>query len=158
MSKGGIYALLISLRRKGEIPIGGLGTLPFEAGYYIYVGSAMGGLKPRIERHRREEKKLHWHIDYLLQYGEIVDVFQHIVGDKRYECELNDVVGRTLNGAVPIEGFGSSDCRCLSHLWYCGPRLMGAGKEIGAGELFRFLHRQISKIEQQGRLNHSEGG
>ena len=66
----GVYLLL--LFGNGEnMKIGALGTLPFETGYYIYVGSALGpdGLA-RVSRHIRlfhdRNRKPRWHIDYLL--------------------------------------------------------------------------------------------
>ncbi|MBU4245420.1 MAG: GIY-YIG nuclease family protein [Nanoarchaeota archaeon] len=62
----GIYCLVIRLEKDARIRIGSLGELFFEKGSYVYVGSAMNGLENRIARHLRYEKKLHWHIDYML--------------------------------------------------------------------------------------------
>ncbi len=65
----GIYFLLIKLAISKEIVIGKLGSMQFRKGYYIYVGSAMGngGLRARVGRHLSGQKKMHWHIDYLLE-------------------------------------------------------------------------------------------
>ena len=50
----GTYALVLQLERQEEIAIGKLGTFTFPAGYYLYVGSALGpgGLEARLARHR----------------------------------------------------------------------------------------------------------
>jgi Uri superfamily endonuclease len=51
-----------------RIKIGTLGTVPFAAGLYGYVGSARGcsvTLGHRLTRHMCREKVRRWHIDYL---------------------------------------------------------------------------------------------
>jgi Uri superfamily endonuclease len=111
----GAYILAIRLRRRRHIQIGRLGSFTFEAGTYAYVGSAMNGLDARVARHMRREKQHRWHIDYLLQHGEIVDVFEFESADRR-ECQINDRVHKRWRGVYPVAGFGSSDCRCASHL------------------------------------------
>ena len=69
----GSYILVIFLSKKVEIEIGALGVLSFSKGYYLYVGSAMGNvgsttLENRVKRHLSDSanKKIHWHIDFLL--------------------------------------------------------------------------------------------
>lgn len=32
------------------------------------------------------------------------------------ECAINNHTARVLGGTFPVKGFGSSDCRCTSHL------------------------------------------
>ena len=81
----GIYILLIDLSRSLKIRIGSLGEIYFEKGRYAYVGSAQNGLEKRIARHFSKEKKIFWHIDYLLEHGKIVDVFYKRAG-KSEEC------------------------------------------------------------------------
>jgi Uri superfamily endonuclease len=86
------------------------------AGDYVYTGSARRNLEARIARHCRRDKKLHWHIDYLLAAAEtrIIDI-QRLA---QPECFINQQqAGRTL-----IPGFGASDCRggCGSHLKHLG--------------------------------------
>jgi len=110
----GTYVLLIRLPARHDIRIGGLGELEFKEGYYAYVGSALNGLDSRINRHLKKGKKMHWHIDYLLQHGAICDVY-HKPAEKKEECEI----ARTLNEIFKsIKYFGSSDCKCDSHLFY----------------------------------------
>ncbi len=115
--QGGTYALLLWLGESEEIVVGRLGRFAFPAGYYLYVGSALGGLEGRLARHSRQEKRLRWHIDYLLQRALLLEVWS-MASEKRLEC-LWAEVARNLPGAqVPIPRFGSSDCRCPSHLIY----------------------------------------
>jgi Uri superfamily endonuclease len=111
----GVYLLVIYLKTT-TLSIGGLGRRDFKEGYYIYVGSAMNSLEKRIGRHLSKHKKLRWHIDYLLERAEKVDVFYKETEEK-IECR----VARELQKKLPsIEKFGSSDCPCDSHLFYSG--------------------------------------
>jgi len=54
----GTYALLLKLDKQERITVGRLGTFDFPAGYYLYVGSALGpgGLQARLARHRRDNE------------------------------------------------------------------------------------------------------
>jgi len=113
----GIYHLLIYLPHDTTVEVGKLGSFHFPAGYYVYTGSALGGLESRIARHLRRKKRLHWHIDYLLQYGYIIDVITHRTAE-HLECHFNQKILSLPNCKVPVEGFGSSDCSCPSHLIY----------------------------------------
>ena len=85
-------------------------------GFFIYSGSAYGpgGIRARLRRHFRRDKKLHWHVDRLTT---VADSIHAIAVENGAECEI---VGRLmLSGEFlfPLEGFGSSDCtNCLSHL------------------------------------------
>lgn len=110
----GSYILLIELNKDEIIQVGRLGKLSFKKGNYVYVGSALNGLEQRINRHLRSEKKMHWHIDYLLKYAKIIDVFYKESFEKE-ECNLSKKLEDAL---LPILGFGCTDCKCKSHL-YC---------------------------------------
>jgi Uri superfamily endonuclease len=110
----GSYLLIIKLERDTIIPIGKLGEIAFNKGFYIYVGSALSGLEQRIKRHLRENRRIHWHIDYLLQYAKIVNVF-YKENNIREECHIAKKLGKKL---LSIPGFGCSDCICKSHLFY----------------------------------------
>ena len=113
----GTYALVLRLERQAEIAIGKLGTFTFPAGYYLYVGSALGpgGLEARLAHHRRRDKKLRWHIDYLLEHAQLVEVWSAASTDK-LECLWAQAARELAGGEIPVPGFGSSDCRCPSHL------------------------------------------
>jgi Uri superfamily endonuclease len=83
------------------------------AGDYLYCGSARGpgGLRARLARHMRPQKRAHWHIDQLTSAARILGAFIDEAGD---ECALNAALDRL---PTPIRGFGSSDCRrCAAHL------------------------------------------
>ncbi len=110
----GIYTLVIKLDETQRIKVGSLGNLKFSKGFYVYVGSAQNGLEARIGRHLSDDKKTHWHIDYLLDRAEIVRVFVSD-GDKNEECRIAKYLSTSMD---KIDDFGSSDCNCPSHLFY----------------------------------------
>ena len=108
------YQLFIKVTKEIDLKVGKLGRFIFPVGSYVYTGSAKKNIDKRIERHFSKKKNLHWHIDYLLNDDSV-----HIVDTNKSEmaeCSLN----KKTNGAVIIEGFGSSDCKlcCRSHLKY----------------------------------------
>ena len=115
----GAYQLRLRLDRPTTVTVGRLGTFNFPAGRYVYTGSAMNGLEARIARHRRDEKKLRWHIDYLLQHARITQV-RKFPSPQRLECTLNGETLQRRGARVIAPRFGSSDCRCASHLVYLG--------------------------------------
>jgi len=110
----GSYLLIIKLENDARIPIGKLGELEFNRGFYVYVGSALNGLEQRIQRHLRENKKTHWHIDYFLKHATVSDVF-YKENEIKEECIIAKKLGEKLSS---ISGFGCSDCKCKSHLFY----------------------------------------
>lgn len=112
----GTYCLLIKLEKDAQIKVGKLGKVNFKKGGYVYVGSALNSMEPRIKRHLSSDKKLHWHVDYLLAHkdSKITDVI-YAVKDAKMECEVAEIIAE--NGAG-VEDFGCSDCKCPSHLFY----------------------------------------
>ncbi len=110
----GSYLLLLELENDKTIPIGKLGEIAFNKGFYIYVGSALGGLEQRIKRHLRSNKKIYWHIDYLLTQVKIIDVF-YKENQLREECVIAKELEKQFDSTP---GFGCSDCNCKSHLFY----------------------------------------
>lgn len=110
----GTYVLLIHVPYSVQLSVGELGKLELKAGYYAYVGSALGGLEARVQRHLTDDKKIHWHIDYLLARGRVVDAVQGETKE-RMECAVAEKLAKHLPS---ITGFGSSDCECGSHLFY----------------------------------------
>ena len=110
------YQLLIQVERAIRIRIGQFGEYAFPAGHYCYTGSAKRNLEARIARHLRKEKKLRWHIDYLLAAPCVTVLDVRLSGAP--ECELN----QSVKGEILIPGLGASDCRsgCGSHLKYQG--------------------------------------
>ena len=93
----------------------------FEKGIYAYIGSArnIGGLRVRIGRHLKQDKKMYWHIDYLLanSYVEIIGAI-FTISKKNLECEVVKTLIKEGIGAPYAKRFGSSDCKkgCTSHI------------------------------------------
>lgn len=113
----GTYQLLIKLDNNETITVGRLGAFEFPAGFYVYTGSAMSGLDARISRHLRKAKRYHWHIDFLLERSTIIRYAIEESSSKR-ECEINAATLAMPGARVIVDGFGSSDCRCRTHLVY----------------------------------------
>ncbi len=110
----GIYSLLIKNGKDRDIEIGALGMIHFPRGYYVYIGSAQRGLRNRIKRHYSRNKKLKWHIDYLLSHAKLIDHFS-LPLPKR--CE--ERVSMEMQNIYPfIKNFGSSDSHAHSHLFH----------------------------------------
>lgn len=111
----GIYTLLIKLDTSQAITIGKRGKISFPAGHYAYVGSALNGIEARVTRHLKKEKSLHWHIDYFLQRAQ-VEAIIYSTTERNMECIIASQLARKL---TPASHFGCSDCRCISHLYFC---------------------------------------
>ena len=115
----GTYAVLMRLKRFQSIVVGKMGKVDFPAGWYVYVGSAMGpgGLAARIGRHHRLTKKKYWHIDYLRPATRMAGCF--LAADSvRREHDWAQYIGSEPIAGQPVTGFGSSDCRCAAHLFH----------------------------------------
>ena len=118
-SQPGTYALLLEATAIQDVPIGKLGVLHMLPGIYVYVGSALGpgGLAARVGRHALREKMLHWHIDYLRAETRLLAVW-FARGANHGECRWSRMLKQAAGAQVPLAGFGASDCRCRSHLYY----------------------------------------
>ncbi len=113
----GFYNLVIYNKKGINIKIGKLGEFFFTRGYYIYTGSAQNSLQKRVERHLSSTKKLHWHVDYFLEYAKITKVYT-IESTEKSECVLSNEVSSLPDAQIVINGFGSSDCSCKTHLHF----------------------------------------
>ncbi len=115
----GTYALVLSARAKGLVRVGRLGRLRLRPGFYVYVGSALGsgGVRARLAHHLKASSRPHWHIDYLRRHGALADVWYCLDPVSR-EHQWAQCLGKQPGASVPLEGFGSSDCRCESHLYF----------------------------------------
>ncbi len=119
MAEKGIYCLILKTNG-ATLPVGALGEVAFPAGWYIYVGSALGpGGLARVQRHirvhqREKDHRPRWHIDRLLTDSRFVFTTA-VCGEttERLECTLAHLLG-----GQGIRGFGCSDCRCTTHLLY----------------------------------------
>ena len=124
-SDPGTYALFIELYAPTVINVGRLGPIEFREGCYAYVGSALGGLAARVGRHLRRRKRLHWHVDYLLEKARLSEVAWGL-SDKRLECRIAD--GLRQQGFRSVPRFGASDCKCPSHLSFSPSRKLLANE------------------------------
>jgi Uri superfamily endonuclease len=115
-STPGTYALLLMLQAPIELRVGRLGRIHFEPQFYVYFGSAFGpgGLRARIAHHLHPARRAHWHIDYLRQVAEVVGAW-YTYDAMRLECTWANAAPM-LRGASQVPRFGSSDCRCQTHL------------------------------------------
>ena len=106
----GTYVLIASAPRMKRIEVGRLGEFDIVPGFYAYVGSAfgVGGLRARIGHHLESSASPHWHIDFLLQVAEPVEVWFTTAGQK-LEHHWADLLGKASQFRVPIPRFGSSD-------------------------------------------------
>ena len=121
----GTYALIIRLSDTFPLVVGKLGRSVFSSGIYVYLGSAHGpgGIKARLGRHLRGGGRIHWHIDYLLEVGEVQAY--GVIGSKLtspaqipLECQWAQFLTNQDSAEIPVPGFGASDCKagCQSHL------------------------------------------
>ncbi len=116
----GSYVLALRLDAPHTLHVGRLGEFDFPAGWYLYAGSARGpgGLLARLARHGRRlgpDKRARWHVDYLREQAAWGGAWGRVAGE-RQECAWAAAL-RDLPGAqVVAPGFGSSDCRCPTHL------------------------------------------
>lgn len=115
----GIYILLLQAFEPFLITVGKLGCLQGIPGLFFYVGSARGsgGLKARISRHVSGTGTKFWHIDYLRKNTVPKEVWFSLAEDSR-EHSTADRLDNHPGLAIPMLGFGSSDCGCGSHLFF----------------------------------------
>jgi sugar fermentation stimulation protein A len=140
----GNYLILLGLSKKTEATVGSLGTITFEAGWYVYAGSARKNLSQRVNRHLRKlRKQKHWHLDYLTPYADLIKALP-IFSYRNLECTLAEELRKL--GGRPVPGFGSSDCdgkkfrRDHSHLCYFADPPMGNRAFVDM--LLRYRHRE----------------
>ncbi|WP_084608301.1 GIY-YIG nuclease family protein [Nisaea denitrificans] len=110
----GSYLLLLEIAEPQTITIRKRDwRLP--AGLFVYAGSAhgAGGLKARLTRHFRKEKKQHWHIDQVTMAARAM---RALCFQENTECELSERLLASGRFSAPVPGFGSSDCKsCPTH-------------------------------------------
>ncbi len=149
----GAYQLVMRATRRLKLSVGALGEQVFETGVYIYTGRASVRLNRRIERHLRSNKRARWHADYLVSRLEIVEVriFPFRAED---ECVINRTAAAGYGAEFPVRGFGSSDCRCLSHLAWIRdavrmPALSGAARIlVENGTRFAIMERDGAPFDR----------
>ena len=119
-SSSGTYALFLNLPRAKDLRIGLFGAFQFPAGDYVYVGSAFGpgGLRARIARHLRMDKRAHWHIDYFRAGAQVRGV-AFVAAPRALECEWSRALGACKGAYIPAIKFGAMDCyeKCAAHFF-----------------------------------------
>ncbi len=119
----GTYILILRLKKNQLVQVGNLGSFNFQTGFYAYVGSAFGpgGLTARLKHHLGSSARPHWHIDYLLQWAKLEQVWlteEAVHREHQWAALLQDSPFAT----VSVKRFGASDCKCLTHLFYLQKR------------------------------------
>jgi Uri superfamily endonuclease len=109
-----LYVILTYVPRRTTVPVGALGPVAFERGWYAYVGSAARARRARVARHLAPEKPLRWHADYLFTAFPARRAW--LVDGTVGECELAGALAALPGASRRPPRFGSSDCRCAGHL------------------------------------------
>ncbi len=119
--KKGTYIIILHLPEEKQIEVGRLGKFRFTKGYYAYVGSALGtdGLQQRLSHHIQPAENPHWHIDYLRAHSRLVEIW-FTKSFEKLEHIWAKILTKMPGGNFFLTGFGSSDCKCISHLYYFG--------------------------------------
>ncbi|HHD16579.1 MAG: hypothetical protein DRN37_10570 [Thermoplasmata archaeon] len=112
-----VYLLVLEFDRPHDVSVGSLGTIHIGEGRYVYVGSAKRGLWGRVRRHLGEPERKRWHIDHISHLADRRTVFWKEY-DPGLECGSARSLGEIHEG---VKGFGSSDCGCVSHLFFISP-------------------------------------
>jgi Uri superfamily endonuclease len=116
----GTYLLVLRAANNVSITIGKKQTtfhcIP---GYYYYIGSAFGpgGIAKRVKHHMKVSEHPHWHIDYIRHHIPIVEIW-YSTDPKHREHQWAEIFGSMYGISIPLNGFGASDCDCLTHLFY----------------------------------------
>jgi Uri superfamily endonuclease len=115
----GSYILILHLERTKIISVGKPGKCSFPAGYYTYVGSALGpgGLAARLKHHMHSTATPHWHIDYLRRRARLVEIWVSEF-DEHLEHLWATMLNQLDETVRRFKGFGCSDCKCPSHLFH----------------------------------------
>jgi Uri superfamily endonuclease len=113
----GTYVLVLRLERTLALAAGRLAPAQLAPGLFAYIGSARGpgGLRARVGRHLRADKKPRWHIDALVAVAPVERVWYAVTAG-REECRWARTVRALPGVTAPIPGFGASDCACETHL------------------------------------------
>jgi len=119
--KNGIYILEIFAKKDFTILAKKFIDKTFPKGYYYYIGSAQRNLDSRLSRHKKANKKIHWHIDHLTTlYSNIITnifVFDGVI--KEGETYIASNFQTLFNADIIVSGFGNSDTpNTKTHLFF----------------------------------------
>lgn len=147
MINSGVYVLWLYLPQEERLRVGKLGVFSFPPGVYAYAGSAQRNLRQRLDRHRRLEKRLHWHIDFFRARAQFLGAAVFPGQPKEGECRCARQLSRFTGAYLPAPGLGASDCSCAGHLVYLPglePNSIALGHavhdiELGTAEALTFF-------------------
>ena len=135
----GVYCLIFK-NLACKIEVGKKGEFSFYSGFHIYVGSALGswGLK-RVQRHinlsQNRDLNPRWHVDYL----HLNPTFRLVSAVYAFTCARLECVLASRIGGDSVSGFGCTDCKCSSHLFYRSKNplseITGAFEALGLSDL-----------------------
>ena len=109
-----LYVILAYVPRRTSVPVGSLGQVAFERGWYAYVGSAARARRARVARHLATGKPLRWHADYLFTRFPARRAW--LVDGAAGECDLAAALAALPGASRHVRRFGAGDCRCAGHL------------------------------------------
>lgn len=97
-----LYVVATLVPRRETIVVGALGAVTFARGWQAYVGSARRGRDARVARHRRPDKPLRWHADYLFTRHPATRAW--LLDTPLTECELAALLRAAVAGGAPSDG------------------------------------------------------
>ena len=147
-----LYVVLTYVPRRTTVPVGALGSVAFERGWYAYVGSAARARRARLARHLAPFKPLRWHADYL--FAAFPARRAWLVDGAAGECELAGALAALPGAARRPRRFGAGDCRCAGHLVHFPhrPRLAEVAAAAGRSAVVRRF-----RLELRGRPERAGG-
>ena len=109
-----LYVVLTYVPRRTAVPVGALGPVVFERGWYAYVGSAARARRARVARHLARVKPLRWHADYLFAAFPARGAW--LVDGAAASASSPAPWRRCPARRAAPRRFGAGDCRCAGHL------------------------------------------
>ena len=111
----GTYVLVFRLTTETRVKTR-YGYALLRPGLYAYTGSAFGpgGVRARVGRHLKREKKVRWHIDWITTKDSFEPVEVWVFEGLRVESYVSELLAKRFRA---VKGFGASDCKEDSHLF-----------------------------------------
>ena len=118
-SRTGTYVLVLIATAAARLAVGRRLQLELAPGFYLYVGSAFGpgGVRARVDHHRKVSARPHWHIDFLRPHVRLDGVW-YSLDPVRREHQWAAVLADAMPASTAVTGFGATDCGCGSHLFH----------------------------------------
>jgi Uri superfamily endonuclease len=133
------YLLIVSCDSSVHLPLKAVDSV-LPKGWYLYIGSAnIRNPLRRIERHFKQSKALHWHIDYLTKVCEpsAALMLYGVSEDELYTIILSQSI------TEPVKRFGNTDKpQHVSHLF----RICSPADNID--EMLAIVYRMISRLKK----------